>query len=83
MDKTVEEAFSEWWNADLDEEKPQYWLDLKAAYAAGAAHGAAMEREAVLEIVSSVTNGRSWDYLSGDDACNDIAARIRQRGEVK
>lgn len=78
MSKTVEEAWQEWLTRPTD-----YSMNLSlASFVAGAAHGAAGEREAVLAIVDEFLHpvrtepGDRWTV-----ACELIAARIRQRGE--
>ena len=90
MVKTVEEAATAWiaeryerkeWSMihcskcnapDLQDE------DIEAAYAAGAAHGQAEEREAVLAIIAAVEADGDIEWADEND---EIVARIRQRGK--
>ena len=77
MSKTVEEAFEKAKSTlpamvTADEVKIA-----RAAFAAGAAHGAAEEREAVRLILAAVR----CTTFTAENALHEIYRRIRQRGE--
>lgn len=81
--KTVEQGYYDWMSTgDLHE------MTYHAAYLAGAAHGAAEEREACAQVCEdTVTFTEEHHNRDGLDPCGwcegleTAAARIRQRGE--